>query len=186
MRRGFLFIMVCVFPFVGSLMAQKTQHNDFPNMPIDENTKLVTYREVVQQQGNSSVLYDRAVKWANGYFSNPMVAIKKTDQNNTTLVCESNIKISTLAKDGKTWTAAGFVYYTLTIEAKENRYRYTITDIYKKESARFPIEKWLDNSRPEWTSARYDHLHQIDEAVHKIIEALKEGMQPEKVIIDEW
>ena len=178
--------MVCVLSILGSLMAQKTQYNDFPNMPIDENTKLVSYREVVQQPGSSTVLYDRAVKWANGYFSNPMVAIKKADKDNTTLVCESNIKISTLSKDGKTFQAAGFVYYTLTIEAKENRYRYTITDIYKKESARFPIEKWLDQSRPEWTAVRYDHLHQIDEAVQKVIAALKEGMLPEKVIVDEW
>ena len=91
-----------------------------------------------------------------------------------------------MAKDGKTWQNAGYVYYTLTIEAKDGRYRYTITDIYKKEQARFPIEKWLDTSRPEWTPVRYDHLYQIDEAIHKLIESIEEGMEPEKVINDEW
>ena len=137
---GFLMLMVCNFA-----LAQKTQHTSFPEMPIDENTKLVTYRKVVQQTGNSEVLYERALKWANTYYSNPTIVITKADKNNKVIECVSNIKISSLAKDGKTWTAAGFVYYTLSIEAKDNRYRYTITDIHKRESARFPIEKWLDN-----------------------------------------
>lgn len=178
---GFLMLMVCDFA-----LAQKTQHTSFPEMPIDENTKLVTYRKVVQQTGNSEVLYERALKWANTYYSNPTIVITKADKNNKVIECVSNIKISSLAKDGKTWTAAGFVYYTLSIEAKDNRYRYTITDIHKRESARFPIEKWLDNSRPEWSAVRYDHLHQIDEAVRKLMEDLEKGMEPEKVIIDEW
>jgi hypothetical protein len=58
--------------------------------------------------------------------------------------------------------------------------------LYKKEQAQFPIEKWLDSSRPEWTAVRYDHLHQIDEGVKKLLLSIDEGMQPPKVIIDEW
>ena len=167
-------------------LGQKTVYNSFPDMPIDENTKLVTYKGVVNQSGSADELYERAVKWANKYFSNPMVVIKSADKAKTTLVCVSNIKISTLANDGKTSVNAGFVYYTFTIETRENRFRYTITDLYKKESAQFPIEKWFDNTKPEWKPAYYDHLHQIDQAVKKLIADLEEGMKPEKVIIDEW
>ena len=171
---------------VSGVFAQKTLHTDFPDMPIDENTHLVTYREVVTQAGEPTVLYERALKWANKYYANPTVVITGQDKKNKVVTCVSNIKISTLAKDGKTWQNAGYVYYTLTIEAKDGRYRYTITDIYKKEQARLPIEKWLDTSRPEWTPVRYDHLYQIDEAIHKLIESIEEGMEPEKVINDEW
>jgi len=169
-----------------AIWGQKTIHTSFPNMPIDTNTQLVTYKDVVTQGGSSEELYERAVKWANNYFSNPSAVIKKTDKAAATLVCVTNIRITTLATDGKTAVLAGIVYYTFTIEAREGRYRYTITDIHKREQTQFPIEKWLDTSKPEWTPARYDHLHQIDQAVKKLIADLKEGMQPEKIIIDEW
>ena len=180
------FLVVIVLSSGLTAWGQKTVYNSFPDMTIDENTKLVTYKGVVNQQGSSEELYERALKWANKYFSNPTVVIQKADKIKTTLVCVSNIKISTLANDGKTSVLAGFVYYTFTIETRENRYRYTITDLYKKETSQFPIEKWFDTTKPEWTPARYDHLHQIDQAVKKLIADLEEGMQPEKVIIDEW
>ena len=179
-----LFLAVVALPI--SFWGQKTQHTTFPDMPIDENTKLVTYKKVVTMTGTPSELYDRAVAWANKYYKNPVVAIKKADKANGELECVSNIPIYTLAKDGVTRTSAGYVYYTLTIEARDNRYRYTITEIHKREQAQFPIEKWLDTSRPEWTAVRYDHLHQIDEAVKLLMQSIEEGMKPPKVILDEW
>ena len=168
------------------LFGQKTVHTTFPDMPIDENTKLVAYKKVVQMQGSSAILYERALAWANKYYKNPVVAIKKSDKSKGELECVSNIPIYTLDKDGVTKANAGYVYYTLTIEAREGRYRYTITNIHKREQAQFPIEKWLDKSRPEWTVVRYDHLHQIDEAVKELMKSIEEGMMPPKVIIDEW
>ena len=169
-----------------AFMGQKTVHTDFPDMPIDENTNLVSYREVRQMAGSSEVLYERALKWANKYYKNPMAVIKKSDKQSGIIECVSNIPIYTLDKDGKTRVNAGYVYYPLTIEARENRYRFTITNLYKKESAQFPIEKWLDTSRPEWTAVRYDHLHQIDEFVRNLMEEIEAGMQPEKIVVDEW
>ena len=184
LKKSILAFTLLVLPL--TFMGQKTVHNDFPDMPIDENTKLVTYREVVRMAGSPDVLYERALAWANKYYKNPLVVIKKKDKSSGIIECVSNIPIYTLAKDGTTRVNAGFVYYTMTIEARESRYRYTITDIHKREQAQYPIEKWLDNTRPEWTAARYDHLHQIDEAVRKLMEDLEEGMEPEKVITDEW
>lgn len=181
------FAVVAIALFAGQMAwGQKTVYNSFPDMEIDENTQLVTYKGVVNQQGTSEVLYERAVKWANKYFSNPMAVIKSADKIKATLVCQPSIKISTLSNDGKTSVMAGMVYYTLTIETRENRYRYTITEIHKREQVQYPIEKWLDPSKPEWTPARYDHLHQIDQAVKKLIDDLEEGMHPEKIIVDEW
>lgn len=184
MKKWIFTLMLSLLPIV--FFGQKTVHKDFPDMPVDENTKLVTYKEVVQMQGSSEVLFERALKWANKFYKNPAAVITKKDKPSGIVECVSNIPIYTLAKDGVTRTSAGYVYYTLTIEARENRYRYTITNLYKKEQAQYPIEKWLETSRPEWTTARYDHLHQIDEAVRKLMEEIEEGMTPEKIIIDEW
>lgn len=183
------FLVVATILFSGLTVwgqKQQTVYNSFPDMPIDENTKLVTYKEVVREKGSQDELYERALKWAKKYFPNPLVTIQKEDKIGGTLVCNPNIKITTLGKDGKTAVLAGYVYYTFTIEVKDGRYRYIMTDFHKRESARFPIEKWLDNTKPEWSSIRYDHLHQIDQAVKKLIEELEEGMNPEKIIIDEW
>ena len=185
MKRNIFFVAV-LSAIISVAFAQKTQYTEFPDMPVDENTKLVTYRDVVQEVGSPEILYARALKWANKYYSNPTVVITKQDKKNCVVECVSNVGIKTLSKDGKTWVNAGFVYYTLTIEARQDRYRYTITDFHKRETARFPIEKWFDTSRPEWTAVRYDHLNQIDQAVRKLIESLEEGMEPEKVIVDEW
>ena len=164
----------------------QTVYTSFPDMPFDENTKLVSYKEVVNLKGSREELYARILKWVNKYYSNPVAVIQKADKENATVVCVSGIRITSLGGDGKTPIQAGMVYYTFTIEAREGRYRYTITDLYKKETSRFPIEKWFDNTKPEWSPARYDHLHQIDQFVKKLIAELKEGMLPEKVIIDEW
>ena len=179
-----IFFAIIALPL--SFWGQKTQYTTFPDMPIDENTKLVTYKKVVQMRAAPSELYDRAYAWANKYYKNPTTVIKRADKSSGELECVSNIPIYTLAKDGVTRTSAGYVYYTLTIEARDNRYRYTITDIHKRESAQFPIEKWLDTSRPEWTAVRYDHLHQIDEAVKVLMQSIEEGMKPTKVVVDEW
>lgn len=186
--KSFKKILTVAFVLFSGLAAwgQKTVHNSFPDMPIDENTQLVTYKDVVTQKASQGELYERALKWVNKYYSNPIGVIKKADKVSATLVCVSNIKISTLANDGKTTVGAGIISYTLTIETKEGRYRYTVTDIHKREQTQFPIEKWFDTSKPEWSPVRYDHLHQIDEAVKKLIADLEEGMHPEKVIIDEW
>jgi hypothetical protein len=177
----FAFVMFSLCTF-----GQKTVHSSFPDMPIDENTKLVTYKNVVQMKATSAELYDRAYQWANKYYKNPVAVIKKADKQQGIIECISNIPIYTLAKDGVTRVSAGYVYYTLTIEARENRYRYTITDLHKRENAQFPIEKWLDTSRSEWTPVRYDHLHQIDEDVKILMKNIEEGMQPAKVSTDEW
>ena len=40
-----------------------------PDLPIDERTNLVTYQDVVKQEGTPKVLYDRAMEWAKKYYT---------------------------------------------------------------------------------------------------------------------
>ncbi|MDR1793396.1 MAG: DUF4468 domain-containing protein [Bacteroidales bacterium] len=168
-----------------TLFGQKTKYSSFPAMPIDENTKLVTYKKVVPMDGKPEELYQRALKWANTYYYNPLTVVKE-DKAAHKIKCVSNIKITTLAKDGVTPVLAGYVYYTLTIEARDNRYRYTITELQQRETTNIPIEPWLDSTSKGWTVVRYDHLNQIHEAVTALMASIEQGMQPEKVITDEW
>ena len=50
--------------------AQKPSQLPVPDLPIDERTYLVTYQDVVKQEGTPKVLYDRAMAWVKKYYKN--------------------------------------------------------------------------------------------------------------------
>ena len=57
-----IIILAAVFTCIAAL-AQKTETiPDPPYLPIDERTNLVTYQDVVKQEGTPKVLYDRAME----------------------------------------------------------------------------------------------------------------------------
>ena len=47
-----------------------------PDLPIDEKTQLVTYQDVIKQEGTPKVLYDRAMAWVKKYYKNTTEVIK--------------------------------------------------------------------------------------------------------------
>ena len=47
--------------------AQKNTELPVPDLPIDERTNLVTYQDVVKQEGTPQVLYARAMEWVKKY-----------------------------------------------------------------------------------------------------------------------
>ena len=157
-----------------------------PLVPIDENTKLITYQYTIPMKGTPDTLYQRALAWANSFYQNPSQAIKNADTENKIIDCSSSIRINSPSKDGKSFVLAGLVYYQLKIETRTDRYRYTITDFNLRGTSNQPIEAWLDESKPEWSPLRYEHLRQVDEAVKALMENLETAMEPKPVIIDEW
>jgi hypothetical protein len=70
---------------------------------------------------------------------------------------------------------------------KEGRYRYTITNFNYKDVSRQPIEIWLNKKDKAYIPAWDNYLKQVDVVIRKLIESLKEGMQPPAVVKpDEW
>ena len=67
-------VLACV-----AALAQKTEIPEAPYLPIDERTGLVTYQDVVKQEGTPKVLYDRAMDWAKKYYKNTAEVIKSAD-----------------------------------------------------------------------------------------------------------
>lgn len=68
MKKHFLFILFTAF--MVSLSAQKNEPLVVPDMPIDENTKLITFQERVDEKGTPQELYDRAMVWVKQYYKN--------------------------------------------------------------------------------------------------------------------
>jgi hypothetical protein len=165
--------------------AQKTEIPEAPNLPIDERTNLVTYQDVVKQEGTPKVLYDRAMEWAKKYYKNTAEVIKSADPEKCVINMRSSVRIFYKDKEG-TMRFKNIVYYNFKLECRDNRYRYTITDFKEKATGSAPIEVWFNTSASGWSPSMYGYLSQIDEEMQKLIESLEEGMQPQEEFKDEW
>ena len=166
-------------------LAQKTETLEAPYLPIDERTNLVTYQDVVKQEGTPQVLYERAMAWAKKYYKNTAEVIKSADPEKGVINMRSSVRIFYKDKEG-TMRFKNIVYYNFKLECRDNRYRYTITDFKEKATGSAPIEVWFDTSASGWTPSMYGYLSQIDEEMQKLIESLEEGMQPAEEFNDEW
>ena len=172
--------------FSSILLAQKPAADlPVPALPIDERTNLVTYQDVVKQEGTPAVLYERAMKWVKKYYKNTNEVIKKADPEKQVIEMRSSVRIFSKQKDG-TMLPKNIVYYNFKLECRDNRYRYTITNFNEKAAAAAPIENWFKTDSPYWTPSQYDFLNQIDEQIQQLINSLEEGMMPEEVFEDEW
>ncbi len=154
-------------------------------LPIDPDTKLITYKEVVQQEGNKLDLFNRAVEWINKTYKNPADVTKVRNPETGLIELIHRIEL-TLDEKGVT-RAGGIVDYTLKLEMKEGRYRYTITNFNLKQASRVPIEKWLDKTDKAYTPSLDLYLAQVDDHTRKLIESLKKGMEPPiQKKVDDW
>lgn len=158
----------------------------YPNVPVDEQTKLITYKEVVQQaNATPQELFDRAMSWIKNYYKNTSEIIKSSDRDKGVIQLRSSVKIHVVKEDGSK-LFKNIVYYNMKIECRPGRYRYTITDFNEKATAAAPVEVWLDTENPKWEIGQYAFLNQIDEQIMVLIESLEEGMNPPVIIEDEW
>ncbi|HOY31711.1 MAG TPA: DUF4468 domain-containing protein [Bacteroidales bacterium] len=155
------------------------------DIPVDEDTKLITYKEVVEQQGDKSKLYNTAIAWINANYKNPNEVTTIREPENGKLVLNHRFKLYNVDKKGLK-TDAGVINYTLKLEFKPNKYRYIFTDFSLQAVSKFPLERWLDKNDPQYTPACENYLFQVDSTVNGIIDRLKESMVPKVEKPDEW
>lgn len=157
-----------------------------PKIPVDSITKKITYTEVVQQQGKKDTLFKRAIHWCNTFFKNPQDVTKTRDAENGKVEGIYRFKIyNAPLKDG-TQVEAGMVSFTFTIECKENKYRYKITDLNLKGQSYFALEKWLNKKDPSYRAEDDNYLVQIDKYMKEFAVSLKKGMLEAKKGNDNW
>jgi len=150
--------------------------NGTSKMPVDPDTKLITYKEVVTTTGTPAELYNRAIAWVNKQYKNPADATKVRDPSSGVIEIIHRFEI-TQKVQGVTLMAE-VVDYSLKLELKEGRYRYIITNFNAKDVSRQPVERWLNKNDQSYIPAWDDYLKQVDDLTHKLIESLKLGMQP--------
>jgi hypothetical protein len=114
-------MIICYF----SVYAQDTKIN----FPIDSITKEVVFTEVVNIPNSSAQdIYSRAKLFVAEYYKSAKSVTQLNDDNQKVVFIRPIIQnyIKSLLVSGE-W---GFTSYSLKIECKDNKCRYTITDLY--------------------------------------------------------
>jgi len=171
----FLFVCLGIVSF-----AQKA------NVPVNEDTGLITWQGVQEQNGTPLPLYNRCIEWINSQYKNSQEVTKVRKPEDGLIVINHGIRLYDTLTDGSVVASNTIVNYVLRLEFKENRYRYTFTDFTMKAMSRYPLERWLDEKDATWSPKWNGYLIQIDKEVNRLIESLKEGMKEKIVKPDIW
>lgn len=178
----YLLVLLLCLPCSG-LRAQEQQAY---NLPVDPETKKILFREVVEEKGTPSYLYDKAIEWFGYYYLNAQSVFSVQDKANGRIEGIGRMKIYYQDEAAGVRRDAGVIHYQVKIELKENKYRYTLTDFNLKGSTRIPIEKWMNKSDPAYNVRWDSYLYQVDTTMHRLVSSLKERMKPVVIKKDEW
>ena len=176
--------LICLFALLSvRLLAQEPVISS--NIPVDPDSKKIMYKEVVQENGDPGYLYVKAIDWFKYYYVNPSSIFRVLDKVNGKIEGIGQMKIYSDDGEGDL-RSAGWVVYTIRLEFKDDRYRYTLTDFNLKGASRFPLEKWLNKDDPAFNPQWDNYLYQIDTTMQRISTTLKEKMKPVVEKTDEW
>jgi hypothetical protein len=159
-----------------------------PAMPKNETTGLISYsgREEAATTAKS-VLYERALAWANAFYKNPAEVIREKDPEKGKILIKGRYRIANEPDKKGVVTQAGNVMYTLTVEFKDNAWRYEITNMNWQQTSAFPIERWMDTASQSFTPNYPYYLTQTDEELRKVESSLKKAMTAgSKAKGDDW
>lgn len=170
-RLSFLFILSMLFIVPGVSRAQ--------SLTPDPETNKFQYQETVSIDSLSKDdLYERAKEWMTNYFKTNKFDVN--DKANYTLGHEGNFQVS-YTYDFK-YKSENTVLFTLTLNEKDGKYRYTISDfkIYDNKTGpktAQPLEVYYPKMK---TNTKKEFTANFTQEVNKLIENLKAGMAAAK------
>ena len=171
-------ILVVLF-FATAALAQTA------TIPVSEKTNKICFQRVIPTEGTNTEVFNRiAGEWLRSAYKNPMAVVTGNDGSKITgkhviqLNCGEEVKSKCPA-----------VNYKFTVEVREGRIRYTITDFTldtsKSTKGLYPIEKWLDKDDPLYDPVWGDYLDQIAAFAESWGANLEEKLIPEKKVEEE-
>jgi hypothetical protein len=154
-------------------------------LPVDSITHLITYEAVTQVPGaTAEILYKRALDWFNSYYKNPAEVIRENDAAKGKIVGKSRFRIYNPPDKEGTKTDVGLVQYTITVGAKEGRFKYELTEFNWKQLSYYPLEKWMDTKGQMYTPVYNHYLTQTDDYVKELVKNLKNAIMNDKPVKD--
>ena len=183
-------LSVVTFLFSVQVIAQrgKTAEVVIPEMPISKTTNLISFKGKNSiAESYKELLFNRALEWANKYYKNPGDVIREKDLAKGVIVIKARYRISNEPDKEGTVTNAGNVMYTMTIEFKDNKYRYEISSLNWMQRSAYPIERWMDKDSPTFLNVYAHYLNQTREVIAELEtsfnDAMGNKMPPED---DDW
>lgn len=183
MKMKHLLSIVAGLAFSMHVSAQKTNFTA-PNMPVDEDSKLITYTGIVEVPTTAkNELYARTLEWFNTYYKNPSEVIRERDSVNLKISGKPRFRITNEPNEQGVKLDAGLVQYTIQVAAKDNKAKYTITEINWKQASYFPIEKWVEQ-KDRYRQNHY-YLYSTDSVMRKdVIPSLEKALKTAKKKVD--
>lgn len=167
-----ILLLLCLTIFTGTF----AQEVETMALPVDEDTQLVSYKDVMSMPGTADELYIRAIEWVNTRYKNPADACRIRNRESGVIEIAHRFEIINDVDGNK--LIAGIVNYSLKLEFKPGRYRYILSDLILKQSTRFPIERWMDKEEQMYSPLWESYLKQVNEQATELIDSLKAGMEP--------
>jgi len=176
----FVFLLVTSF----SAMAQK-QTAPAVSLPTDSITNLITYESVIDIPNvKANVLYQRALGWFKTFYKNPTEVIRENDTIKFKITGKPRFKINNPPDKAGSKTDAGLVQYTITIAAKDGRFKYEISEFNWKQQSYYACERWMDTQSQTYAPVYAEYLKQLDQYTGDLIRNLKNTMMSGKVVKD--
>jgi hypothetical protein len=169
-----------------NLLAQVGTVTGTDSIPVNINTNLITFQEVVTLEGTQKDHYIRASEWLHHFFKQPTYVTQVRDASTGLIKGKHQFELFFYEDDIK--KTAGIIKYYFKIELKEGRYRYTLDNFVLTQASKYPCERWLDITHRDYNEQWPLYLEQIRTYALDVLGAnLKEYMIPPiKVEEEEW
>ncbi len=165
--------------------AQKQSSAPPIQLPVDSITKLITYEGVTEAIGiKADVLYKRAMGWFKTYYKNPTEVIRENDSLKLKITGKPRFKIYNPADKEGTKTDGGLIQYTITVAAKDGRFKYELTEFNWKQQSYYAGERWMDTKSQMYSPVYAEYLKQLDQYAKDLIKNLMDALLHEKPVKD--
>lgn len=166
-------------------LAQEDEEMPIQLVPVDHKTKLITYQEVVSEDGTANDFFNRAVNWVNITYKNPTSVTSVRDPQSGIIEGSYRFRIYKATEEENVDMEWGTILYTFKLEFKEERYRYSFTNFLLKASSRYPLERWLNKDDPAYNTQNEEKLMKVNLFMEELVSSLKVTMKPVEVIEEE-
>ena len=146
------------------------------DLPIDQKTEKICFRKVINTEGTQDEVFNRIYsQFMNTYYKSPTTILQHNDGRTLKGKHQFQLDNGDAVKSKWPW-----VTYYFTIEVREGRVRYTLTDFMQKTQSSHPCEEWINKEDPLYQPIWESYLNQIATFAEDWDKSLKRASSPKK------
>ena len=108
--------------------------------------------------------------------------IREKDSVAMKIVGKPRVRITEEPNEKGVKRDAGLIQYTITVNMKDGKFRYEITEINWKLPSYYAIEKWV-KKKGQYKAFNY-YLYETDQEIKTVVDALTKAMKTAPKVID--